>query len=155
MTVFWIIAALLTAAACLAVIWPFLRSGAQASSGHDVEVYRAQLAEVDRDVERGAISSVEAEEAKAEIGRRILRASEAGNGSAGSETGNAARLTVSIAVLAVPVLALGGYLWLGSPGMPDQSLQARMAANPADNSIEELIARAERHLIDNPEDGRG
>jgi cytochrome c-type biogenesis protein CcmH len=152
---FWIVAALLTAAACLAVMWPFLRRQKAAAAGHDLEVYRDQLDEVDRDLERGAISPAEAGEAKAEIGRRILRAAEA-DGITGVRTGTtAARLTASAAVLAVPALALAFYVALGSPWMPDQSLEARLAANPAQNSIDELMARAERHLVENPQDGRG
>lgn len=155
MTVFWIVAALLTATACLAVAWPFLRkSKADPDASHDVEVYRDQLAEVDRDLARGAISPADADEAKVEIGRRILRAAE--NEPATANTGGRnARLTASAALFSVPVVALGLYLALGSPWMPDQALESRLAANPADNSIDELIARAERHLVDNPEDGRG
>jgi cytochrome c-type biogenesis protein CcmH len=155
MTAFWIAAALLTVAACLAVAWPFLRSPkTDSDAAHDVEVYRDQLAEVDRDLARGAISPADADEAKAEIGRRILRAAETEPATA-KAGGAKARWTASIALFAVPVFALGIYLALGSPRMPDQALQARLAANPAENSIDELIARAERHLVDNPEDGRG
>src|SRR5690606_19756235 len=32
---------------------------------------------------------------------------------------------------------------------------SRLNGNPAENTVQELIARAERHLADNPEDGRG
>ncbi|MEX0955449.1 MAG: c-type cytochrome biogenesis protein CcmI [Rhizobiaceae bacterium] len=155
MTAFWIVAALLTVAACLAVAWPFLRqSRTDSDAAHDLEVYRDQLAEVDRDLARGAISPADAEEAKAEIGRRILRSAEIEPASA-NVGGTRARVTASVALFTVPVVALGLYLVLGSPWMPDQALEARLAANPAGNSIDELIARAERHLIDNPEDGRG
>lgn len=153
MTVFWIAAALLTAVACLAVLWPFVRRSEPAGAGHDLEVYRDQLAEVDRDLSRGAISPDEAEEAKAEIGRRILRAADGKQPEAAG--GRAAQVAASVAVLAVPALALGLYWLVGSPELPDQALETRLAANPAENSIDELIARAERHLVENPDDGRG
>ena len=42
-------------------------------SSHDLEVYRDQLAELDRDAARGLIGAAEAEEARAEIARRILK----------------------------------------------------------------------------------
>ena len=155
MTVFWIVAALMTAAACLAVIWPFLRPSADAETGHDVEVYRDQLAEVDRDLTRGAISPAEAEEAKAEIGRRILRAAEGESAVASLAGERLTRIAATLAILFVPVVGLGGYLYLGSPTMPGQALAERLATNPSENSIDELIARAERHLIENPQDGRG
>ncbi|MBO6538962.1 MAG: c-type cytochrome biogenesis protein CcmI [Rhizobiaceae bacterium] len=155
MTFFWIVAALMTAAACFAVIWPFLRPSDDAEAGHDVEVYRDQLAEVDRDLTRGAISPAEAEEAKAEIGRRILRAAESESAAASRAEGRLTRVAATLAILFVPVMGLGGYLYLGSPAVPDQALAARLATNPSENSIDELIARAERHLFENPQDGRG
>jgi cytochrome c-type biogenesis protein CcmH len=155
MTGFWIIAALLTAAACMAVMAPFLRQARQTGGGHDVEVYRDQLAEVDRDLERGSISPTEAEEARAEIGRRILRAADDRASAGATNSGRAVRATATIAVLAVPVLAFAIYWSIGSPGMSDQALSVRLASNPAENSVDELIARAERHLAENPSDGRG
>lgn len=155
MIVFWIVVALMTAAACLAVILPFLRPQANLETGHDVEVYRDQLAEIDRDLARRAISPAEADEAKAEIGRRILRAAENRPGGTERVDSSLTRIAATLAILLVPVLGLGGYLYLGSPAIPDQALAARLDANPSTNSIEELIARAERHLVENPQDGRG
>ena len=50
-----------------------LRSRAgQARDAYNLAVYRDQLAEIDRDVERGIVAPGEAEGARAEIGRRIL-----------------------------------------------------------------------------------
>ena len=155
MIAFWIAAALMTAAACLAVIWPFLRPQLSLEAGHDVEVYRDQLSEIDRDMMRGAISPAEADEAKTEISRRILRAAEDRATGPEHADGKLTRVVASLAILLVPVLGLGGYLYLGSPAMPDQALAVRLEANPSTNTIDELIARAERHLVENPQDGRG
>ena len=56
---FWVIAALLTLGASLAVLLPLVRRPAAAASAaeriHDLEVYRDQLAELDRDAARGLI----------------------------------------------------------------------------------------------------
>ena len=54
---FWVIAALLTLGASLAVLLPLAgRSATRAVDGaHDLEVYRDQLAELDRDAARGLI----------------------------------------------------------------------------------------------------
>ncbi|MCV0396204.1 MAG: c-type cytochrome biogenesis protein CcmI [Rhizobiaceae bacterium] len=156
---FWIIAALLTLAASLAVLWPFLRTRAGRSDhplAHDIEVYRDQLAEVERDAARGLIGSQEAVEARAEIGRRILRLDQAladDHGRAAMPTGR--RWAATAAVLVVPVAGWALYMGLGSPTFGDQPLQARLERDVASSSIEELVARAERHLAENPEDGRG
>ncbi|TPO20604.1 c-type cytochrome biogenesis protein CcmI, partial [Mesorhizobium sp. CU2] len=77
---FWIIAAILTLGASLAVLLPLTGGlrGAPSAGDHDLEVYRDQLSELDRDMARGLIQPGEAEEARAEIGRRILRLGAAG-----------------------------------------------------------------------------
>lgn len=62
---FWILAPLMTVVACSAVLMPLVRRNADMPTGteHDLEVYRDQLAEFDRHVERGLIEKTEAEQA--------------------------------------------------------------------------------------------
>jgi len=155
---FWVIAAILTLGASLAVLLP-LASGSKATSSagdHDLEVYRDQLSELDRDVARGLIKPAEAEEARAEIGRRILRLGAVGEArTAVRRPSVAARLVATAAVLAVPLVSWGLYIKLGSPDLPSQPLSVRLAKNPAESSVYELVARAEAHLAANPTDGRG
>lgn len=152
---FWLAAALLTFLACAALLWPFRRgAGAAASGAHDIEVYRDQLSELDRDMQRGVIGAAEAQEARAEIGRRLLKAAEGVAARTGAG-GRAGRIAASAAILSVPLVAWGGYSLTGSPAIPDQRLAERLSRNPAENTVEELIARAEQHLAANPADGRG
>lgn len=156
---FWIVAALLTLGASLAVLLPLAGRGTadRADDANDIEVYRDQLAEIERDSERGLIQPPEAEQARAEIARRILKA-DAENRTAGSGfhgTADAIRLAAASAVLAVPLVSWGLYIALGSPDLPSQPLAERLAKNPADSSLDELVARAEGHLAANPSDGKG
>ncbi|RWE57246.1 c-type cytochrome biogenesis protein CcmI [Mesorhizobium sp.] len=154
---FWVIAAILTLGASLAVLMPLAggSKGGSASSDHDLEVYRDQLSELDLDVARGLIQPAEAEEARAEIARRILRLDNAADKSTARQPSTATRLVATAAVLAVPLVSWGLYSQLGSPDLPSQPLSERLAKNPADSSVEELVARAEAHLAANPSDGRG
>jgi cytochrome c-type biogenesis protein CcmH len=155
---FWVVAALLTLAACLAVLMPLVRDTGHEDSGksHDLEVYRDQLAELDRDAARGLIDPNEAEQARAEIGRRILRLDVAAGQPANEPHRSPAPRAIGMAaVLAVPLVAWGFYVALGSPDLPSQPLRERLAKNPADSTIDELVARAEAHLTANPRDGRG
>ncbi|UCI06758.1 c-type cytochrome biogenesis protein CcmI [Mesorhizobium sp. B1-1-8] len=155
---FWVIAAILTLGASLAVLLPLAGGtrGASAAGDHDLEVYRDQLSELERDVARGLIQPAEAEEARAEIGRRILRLGAAAQpGAEARRSSRAARLIATAAVLAVPLVSWGLYGELGSPDLPSQPLAERLAKNPADSSVDELVARAEAHLAANPSDGRG
>jgi cytochrome c-type biogenesis protein CcmH len=156
---FWVIAAILTLGASLAVLLPLAASSKSVSSSgdHDLEVYRDQLSELDRDAARGLIQPAEAAEARAEIARRILRLDNAGTAGGASvrQTSVAARLVATAAVLVVPLVSWGLYSQLGSPDLPSQPLSERLAKNPADSSVDELVARAEAHLAANPSDGRG
>ena len=66
--------ALLTFAALLPVLLPLLR-GAQPApdrASHDQAVYRDQLRELDRDIERGVLTETEAATVRLEIQRRLL-----------------------------------------------------------------------------------
>lgn len=154
---FWVIAAILTLGASLAVLLPLAGTGKDESNAgdHDLEVYRDQLSELDRDVARGLIQPAEAEEARAEIGRRILRLGAGRSSAVARRHSVATRLVATIAVLAVPLVSWGLYIKLGSPDLPAQPLAERLAKNPADSSVDELVARAEAHLAANPSDGRG
>lgn len=153
---FWFAAALLTLAASLAVLVPLARRdhGSSRAGDHDLEVYKDQLAELERDASRGLIELSEAGEARAEIGRRILKAA-AGDSEAVQPRKRGARTVGVIAVLAVPIVSWGVYAYLGSPDLPSQPLQARLNADPSKSSFEELVARAESHLASNPDDGKG
>lgn len=154
---FWIIAALLTFGASLAVLLPLTRRPkTDSTDAHDLEVYSDQLAEIDRDAARGLIGDAEVEQARAEIARRILRLNAAGDqSSTAPRFAGAGRSIGAAAVLAVPLISWGIYATIGSPGIPSQPLERRLAQNPAESSVEELLARAERHLAANPSDGRG
>lgn len=154
---FWVIAAVLTLGASLAVLLPLATRPKSVSSdtAHDLEVYRDQLSELDRDLDRGLIQPSEAEQARAEIGRRILRLSAARQEREGGERSFGLRLIPVIAVLAVPLISWAVYARLGSPDLPSQPLSERLARNPAESTVDELVARAESHLAANPSDGRG
>ena len=153
--VFWISVAILTALAVLAVLWPLSRRPIGSDdAAHDVAVYRDQLDEIGRDVERGLIAPGEAEGARAEIARRLLRADrEAGSAATASRT---RRRAVALgAIVAVPLISLLIYGSLGRPTYPDQPRAARLQAPAGDETLSTLVARVEDHLAKNPDDGRG
>lgn len=156
----WIVFAVLTALAALCVLVPLMRARRRAVSAalHDVEVYKAQLGEVERDLERGLVTAEAADAARTEIARRLLEANReaerAGTGPSATGIGPL-RAVQFVAVAGIPALALGAYLATGSPDLPDQPLQARLEAPASGRSLEELVARVERQLARDPSDGRG
>lgn len=153
---FWIAAAFLTLAASLAVLLPLSRrAGGAGRSASEINVYRDQLAEVERDVSRGMLAAEEAEQARAEIGRRILRAGEGGAGADRPKGSYVFRVAGMAAVISIPLISWGLYAVLGSPNLPEQPLAARMSRDPASSTPAELVARAEAQLAANPDDLRG
>jgi cytochrome c-type biogenesis protein CcmH len=153
----WIVMAVLAAAASLSVLVPLYRSRrAERQAGSEkLSIFRDQLTEVERDRDRGLIAESEAEAARTEIARRLLRASD--EAAADEPTpGDTTRKTATIvAIVAMPLAALILYLSVGSPHLPDQPLAERLSASPQEQDIATLIARVEGHLATNPEDGRG
>ncbi len=58
-------------------------------------------------------------------------------------------------LVALPAIAAGFYLTLGSPELPGQPFANRPATPLQDQSVETLVARVEAHLEAKPDDGRG
>ncbi|WP_425515974.1 c-type cytochrome biogenesis protein CcmI [Rhizobium laguerreae] len=151
---FWILVAALTAALAVILLYPLLR-GAKAAENiraGEAAVYRDQLRELDRDLNGGLITPEEADYARAEIGRRLIAVS----ADEPAETAKPARhhlFTEAFVLLVLPVLGLCLYLTTGRPDLPSQPLEARLE-NPG-NDVAVLITKAERHLAEKPDDGKG
>lgn len=149
----WIAMAVLAAAASIPLLVALGRPARTASqSAQAVAIYRDQLDEVSRDVARGVVAESDAEGARTEIARRLIRA-----GDAPAEHGATSarwRTAATAVIVAMPVAALGLYLFLGSPLDPDQPLAARPDAL-AMQDVTRLVAEVEAHLAASPDDGRG
>jgi cytochrome c-type biogenesis protein CcmH len=151
---FWILVAVLTAAVAVILLYPLLR-GAKAAENRragEAAVYRDQLRELDRDLAGGLITPEEADYARAEIGRRLIAVA-AGEPETTPKPARSHRVTEAFVLLILPVLGLCLYLTTGRPDLPAQPLDARLE-NPG-NDVAMLIAKAERHLAENPDDGKG
>src|SRR5579863_3567781 len=153
----WLIFAVMTAAAVYAVVWPLGRKPSL-GGGSDRLVYQDQLAEIDRDRAAGLIGESEAESARVEISRRLLATADVEPPAAARTASSAQwrrRAAALGAIVVVPAVALGLYLRLGSPDVPDQPAFARINSMPGGQSIESLVSQVEAHLATNPNDGAG
>jgi cytochrome c-type biogenesis protein CcmH len=151
-------AALMTGAAILAVLWPLSRTGLRAATARaaDLAVYRDQLAEIERDRDRGLIAEPEAEAARIEVSRRLLAAADADAMPMPVPGALMRRRAASmLALLGIPLLAAGMYFSLGSPDLPGAPLAARLARPQEGMDVAILIQRVEALLAQNPGDGRG
>lgn len=159
----WIIFAVMTGAAVMAVLLPLSRrkhvDAASVVEGERL-FYEDQLREIARDHERGLISREEMRAAEAEAGRRLIRSTAKARDPSDSVDEPALRrrrAASAIALSSVPLLALAIYGAYGSPNLPAQPLSARLeqSIDLETFDIAEAVARIEAHLAEDPDDGRG
>jgi cytochrome c-type biogenesis protein CcmH len=149
----WFIFALMTAAAVFAVLWPLSRR-TEIANGGDVEIYRAQLDEIEADRAAGRIGEEEAKAARIEVSRRLLAAVDKPS-AVFTESPWRRRAVALAALVLLPFSAVSLYLALGSPHIPGQSSADRRGAPTERDSILDLVARVEARLAENPDDARG
>ncbi len=148
----WIIFAVLTAGVILAITRSLRRAPTPESAPlSEIEVYRLQLADLDRDEERGSLGKDEAEQTRAEISRRLLRASRQSAASPPNAANFRGAIVPAVAVAAVIAIgSIGLYSYYGKPGVPDQPLEARLSAPLGEQTPDVQIANMERRLRQNP-----
>lgn len=179
---FWIVAGALSLAVAFLILLAFLRprEGAVPSAAYDLQVYRDQLKEVDRDLERGILTEAEAERARTEVSRRILEADRALTRAKGSASRRGAwdRWVVAAGLMAVVGGTVAVYFQIGAPGYPDLPLATRIeiiedarAARPPQSEAEaqvtmreglpaqpereDLVARLRTIMEQRPDDAEG
>ena len=151
--VLWIVFAAMTAAAVLCVLLPLLKArDAPARGAADAAFYRAQVASLDDDVARGLLPAEDAAGTRAELGRRLLSADERSRADVLRPSIAVRTVASLVALCAVPAIALGLYLYVGSPAYPDLPLASR--ESPGQN-IAAIVEKVEGHLASHPDDGRG
>ncbi|MGI9406742.1 MAG: c-type cytochrome biogenesis protein CcmI [Hyphomicrobiaceae bacterium] len=160
--VLWLFFAAMTAALLWAVLRPYF--GAKPDDdltpgSQRLAVYKAQIAEIDADVDRGTLASDEAAGLRAEIGRRLLSQTDVEPGVSSHRSGpsfpdHRSMLTTGMLV-GVPAAALAIYLSVGSPFLPAQPVASRTIQNAGNVRVAELISRVEKQLVQRPDDGEG
>ena len=159
--VFWILVAGLVAAVTLAITRPLIRPAPQpaGAADADIAVYKDQLKEIAADEARGTLAAGEAESARTEIARRLLRATQDNpKVESAPRAGDRNRFILPVSILTsviLPIASLGLYLAYGAPGMPAQPLSERIAQATDANKPNDLVAKVEERLHEHPEDGLG
>ncbi len=143
---FWIVA--LASGAILAFFFfkALTLRAPQIKDETDLAVYKQQLVEVDRDLERGIIAPDEADRLKTEISRRILALDKHSDDLASNLSGREIAL---IGAIFVTVFLGGGaalYTHLGQPGYSDlsqndriENAKVRMEARPSQTEVWEKM----------------
>ena len=106
----------------------------------DVALYRAQLAELDREREAGRLDEAQHRAATVEVQRRLLAAP----GETNAPAGPMPRLLLA-GIFLIPAAALGLYVLRGTPDMPSMTHEERAALAARDDAlIATLRSRLER-----------
>lgn len=134
---FYIPAALIALAAAALVVRPLImgRSSAADRDTTDVQVFKDQLEEVERDLARGTIGEAEAEGARVEISRRLIAATHRAERSGALQPAPRGPSGMAAGMLLIGIPALGAliYVAVGVPGAMDQPFAAREA--PVQNQL--------------------
>lgn len=161
MITFVVIAALLVAVALAWLLPPFLRRDAGVRLHDRTQVnlglLRGQLAELEAEKARGALSEAQYIEGKAELERRVLDEAETETRAATGPT-SGGRVVAALVAAVVPVAAGLIYITLGDPGALD--LQMRMAIDPQSKQptaqeIETMLTRLKQRLDKQPQNADG
>ncbi len=161
----WIAFAALLVVALIGIVAPLIRARSGGPADHNALVYQDQLLEIDSDVERGLLSTSEADALKAEINRRLHKsedavAAETTDTRATPETPETPKsrtpnFAPALAVIVIiPLAALGLYRHLGSPDKPDLPFAERKFANPvtaANAEMTRLVNELQKRMEKNPD----
>ena len=147
----WVLAAMMALATVLALIWPLGNrkvdgDGRQAKA---LAIYEDQLSELDRDAERGLITTEEARAAGVEIKRRML-ALAGQEDRARQSTGKRAIVATA---LAVPLAAAALYTQIGSPDIPAMPFAERGEEQQDARELQALITELRSRLEADPDGG--
>lgn len=127
---FWLICGAMTLIVALAIFAPIWRGRgqrrAEPAAAFDLQVYRDQLREVERDLERDVINAEDAQRLRTEIGRKVLDADRRLGASVQGGRGGGVILGGIILVLVLGAAA-PLYLREGVPGAEDLPLAKRVA----------------------------
>ncbi len=168
----WLLAGLLAVAALAPLAFALLRpAGARGRREADLALYRAQLAELERERAAGRLDEAGHAAAVLEVQRRLLASPDAAGAEAAPAKGAAAaagRAPLLLALIVVPALAAGLYLANGSPGLPSAPFAERRDAATQEEQLLALLrqrlatadpgsetARQGWVLLGNAERGRG
>ncbi len=111
---FWIITAAMAALVAVSLVRAMMRGGREAlpsRGASDMQVYRDQLSEVERDVARGVVPETDAAQVRNEIARRILAADRDGAAAQTADhSGRALPVMISVALIIGSLLLYSGTI---------------------------------------------
>jgi cytochrome c-type biogenesis protein CcmH len=164
MIVFWIVAALLIAAALLFLLPPLAQKRSETAKLKRKEInillFKDQVAELESDLSNGTITQDQFDQAKHDLERSLLEDvsgdDEAAEPAVSKFEGLGNKSAIAVAIF-VPAVAIVIYLQLGSGelGLRPEEAQLAQRAEGHEGTLEEQIRKLQDHLQTNPDDVEG
>lgn len=156
MTVFWLLATLMTAVALAFVLVPLLRAPARAAPTRveaNLDVLRWQRREIEADIANGTLPAQARDEALAELVDRA----ESDLVAPPPPPPRLQRpwIVAALAAVAVPALAFGMYLAVGNPAALDAKAIAAARTAPDEAQIMAMVENLARKVRERPDDAQG
>ncbi|MFN3233221.1 MAG: c-type cytochrome biogenesis protein CcmI [Alphaproteobacteria bacterium] len=148
---------LLALASAAVIAWPLMRRPKDDVERSDAAtaLYRAQLLELETDLERGLISAAEAESARIEIQRRLLRESDQTDLQSLPSPGGT-RSVVAITLIALTIVGSALlYLERGHPDLAWAPAPDRMENVTENSDVDTLVLQLAKRMEERPDDIEG
>ncbi|MBK8894110.1 MAG: c-type cytochrome biogenesis protein CcmI [Propionivibrio sp.] len=153
MTGFILASALLVLVVLAMLLPPLWRTRVTATAVNrreaNLDILRDQMRELEHDRNEGILTDADLEQAKAELARRLLDEVQP---EIAPTTGGGGRKTAFALLIAIPLAAAAGYLFLGNPQALDP-MQTQARVSP--QQIEAMLGKLVEKLKKNPEDNKG
>ncbi len=170
MTTFWILAAVMTAVALIMILPPLFgrsRHAAVSRKALNLAIFHERLAELEQEHREGGIDDEEFAQGRNEIERELIYDLDHVAPPPTSEQ-KSASVSALVVGIAVPLVAVLGYLQIGNPealGVASTDAMAGMAGENADHpsgepgqqmpSVDEMVAGLARRLETEPDNLQG
>jgi cytochrome c-type biogenesis protein CcmH len=157
MTGFWILAGLLLLAACAWLARALLRGRARTEIARrrlNIEVYREQMRDLDRELASGALGAEAHAKARSELEARLLEDTAAAD--LPEAPVRPARAATAVVMAFVALGAVTVYVTVGTPEALDREWMARGGGHQIDREqLEAMVERLAERLQSSPEDPVG
>lgn len=120
----------------------------------NIAVFRDQLAELERERDEGTLAAAEFGQAQVELRRRLLQEIPAENAEMAGLSKAPSRKAAVLILLLLPLLAVGGYMLLGTPQAVNPLMTAQ-SGKMTPEQIQGMVAGLAERLKANPDDTQG
>jgi len=143
----------MTVLAALLTLWPLiLRKSIAENASSEMDFYKGQLSDIERDIERGLLPVAEAQASRTEIARRLLGLQkEQGFFKPFQDNATQRKLALLLGLVVLPLVSVGLYGIYGNPTLKDMPLASREDIGNESQAIAKAVARIEANLAASPD----